>query len=134
MPTDSKQLFARALRLNLFLSALVAVIGSLIGYLAYGPGGVVSSLMGAAVSALFGIMTILSISFGSGLGLNGFYALVLGGWLAKVVVFALLLGFLQSNTLISGPMFFFALVASVLGGLAVDSHLVLTAKIPTVEN
>jgi hypothetical protein len=31
-------------------------------------------------------------------------------------------------------MFFFAVVASVLGGLAIDSYVVLTAKIPAVEN
>jgi hypothetical protein len=79
-------------------------------------------------------MTIGSSRFGSRLGLNGFYALVLGGWLLKVLLFALLLGALQGATFISGPMFFFAVVASVLGGLAIDSYVVLNAKIPVVEN
>jgi hypothetical protein len=134
LQTNSKQLFAKALRLNLLLAGVVAVLGSVIGYLVYGSGGVASSLIGASVSAVFGVMTILSIGFGSKLGLNGFYALVLGGWLIKVLLFALLLGFLQSATFISGPMFFFAVVASVLGGLAIDSYVVLTAKIPVVDN
>lgn len=79
-------------------------------------------------------MTILSIRIGAKLELNGFYALVLGGWLMKILLFALLLGFLQSATFISGPMFFFAVVTSVLGGVAIDSYLVLSAKLPVVEN
>jgi hypothetical protein len=31
-------------------------------------------------------------------------------------------------------MFFFAVVASVLGGLSIDSYLVLSSKLPAVEN
>jgi hypothetical protein len=96
--------------------------------------GLYSALIGAAVAAVFGTLTIFSIRLGSRLGLNGFYALVLGGWLAKILLFALLLGALQSAEFISGPMFFFSVVASVLGGLAIDSYLVLTAKLPAVEN
>lgn len=134
MQTSSKKLFSKALQLNLFLTAAVAGLGSLIGFLVYGAPGLASALIGALVTGVFGAMTIASIRFGSKLGLNGFYALVLGGWLIKVLLFALLLGFLQSADFISGPMFFFSVVASVLGGLAIDSYLVLSAKIPAVEN
>jgi hypothetical protein len=134
LQTSSKKLFSKALQLNLFLTAAVAGLGSLVGFLVYGAPGLVSALIGALVTGVFGAMTIGSIRFGSKLGLNGFYALVLGGWLIKVLLFALLLGFLQSADFISGPMFFFSVVASVLGGLAIDSYLVLSAKIPAVEN
>jgi hypothetical protein len=134
LQTSSKKLFSKALQLNLFLTAAVAGLGSLVGFLVYGAPGLASALIGALVTGVFGAMTIASIRFGSKLGLNGFYALVLGGWLIKVLLFALLLGFLQSADFISGPMFFFSVVASVLGGLAIDSYLVLAAKIPAVEN
>lgn len=134
MLTNSSQLFSRALRLTGLLALLIAGVGSLVGGLIYGTPGVVSALIGAAISSAFGVLTILSIRFGSRLGLNGFYALVLGGWLLKLLLFAILLGVLQSAEFISGPMFFFAVVASVLGGLAVDSYLVLSAKLPVIEN
>lgn len=134
MPTNSAQLFSKALRLTALLALLIAGAGSAIGFFLYGLPGVNSALIGAAVSSAFGVLTILSIKFGSKLGLNGFYAIVLGGWLIKLLLFAVLLGVLQSATFISGPMFFFAVVASVLGGLAVDSYLVLSAKLPVVEN
>lgn len=134
MPTNSTQLFTRALKLTALLALAIAAIGSIVGALVYGVSGVYSSLIGAAVAAAFGTLTILSIRFGSALGLNGFYALVLGGWLIKLLLFAVLLGLLQSADFISGPMFFFSVVASVLGGLAIDSYLVLSAKLPVVEN
>jgi hypothetical protein len=134
LQTNSQQLFSRALKLNLLLALLVAIVGSGIGFLVYGLPGVNSALLGAAIAVVFGTMTITSIRFGSKLGLNGFYALVLGGWLLKILLFAILLGVLQSADFISGPMFFFAVVASVLGGLAIDSYLVLSAKLPVVEN
>ncbi|MEK9578556.1 MAG: hypothetical protein VW008_04320 [Aquiluna sp.] len=134
MPTTSAALFAKALKLSLLLAAAVAAIGGAIGFLIYGTPGLYSALIGAAVAVVFGAMTILSISIGAKLPLGGFYGMVLGGWLIKLLLFAVLMGLLQSATFISGPMFFFAVVASVLGGLAVDSYLVLSAKLPAVEN
>ena len=134
MPTTSVALFSKALKLSLLLAAAVAVVGGGIGFLIYGTPGLYSALIGAAVAAVFGGMTILSISIGAKLPLGGFYGMVLGGWLIKLLLFAVLMGLLQSATFISGPMFFFAVVVSVLGGLAVDSYLVLSAKLPAVEN
>ncbi len=134
MPTNAEALFARALRLSGLLAAAIAIFGGVIGIVVYGNPGLVSALLGAAIAMLFGTLTILSIKFGSKLGLNGFYAIVLGGWLIKILLFALLLGVLQGAEFISGPMFFFAVVASVLGGLAIDSYLILSAKLPAVEN
>jgi uncharacterized membrane protein YhhN len=55
---------------------------------------------------------------------------VLGGWLLKVIGFVLLMGALKNADFISGPVLFFTLVASVMGTLAVDSVLVLKARIP----
>jgi hypothetical protein len=94
--------------------------------------GVFAALLGAGVSALFGTMTILSIWFGGKLSLNGFYAMVLGGWLFKFLLFAGVLLALQNAEGFAGPVFFFAVVATVLGGLAIDSWLVLKGRVPTV--
>jgi hypothetical protein len=134
MQRSSADLFAAALRLSILLAVLIAALGSLIGFFVYGMPGVFSALIAAAVSASFGVLTILSIRLGSKLPLNGFYALVLGGWLLKILLFAVLLGSLQGAGFISGPMFFFGVVASVLGGLSIDSYLVLSSKLPAVEN
>jgi hypothetical protein len=132
LANSSDALFSKALRLSTLLAALIAIVGSLLGYLSYQLPGVIAAMLGAGVSALFGTMTILSIWFGGKLPLNGFYALVLGGWLFKFLLFAGVLLALQNAEGFAGPVFFFAVVATVLGGLAVDSWLVLKGRVPTV--
>lgn len=132
--TSSRELFKKAIQLGGLLALLIAAIGSLVSIFTVGLPGVYASLAGAAISSAFSIMTIASVVVGARLPLNGFYALVLGGWLLKVVLFGVVLAVLQGAQNFSGPVFFFAIVAGVLGGLAIDSWLVLKSRIPTVES
>lgn len=133
MAADSSDtLFSKALKLSVLLALAIAIIGSLLGFMFYQWAGVYAALIGAGVSALFGTMTILSIWLGGKLPLNGFYAVVLGGWLLKFLLFAGVLLALQNAQDFAGPVFFFAVVATVLGGLAIDSWLVLRGRVPTV--
>ena len=132
MVDSSDTLFSKALKLSVWLAVAIAILGSLLGYQFYQGAGVYAALIGAGVSVLFGTMTILSIWFGGKLSLNGFYALVLGGWLFKFLLFAGVLLALRSAEGFAGPVFFFAVVATVLGGLAIDSWLVLKGRVPTV--
>ena len=135
MPVSSAQdLFRRAIAYGAYLAIAIAVIGSGFSLLTVGLPGVYAALIGAAISTSFSLMTIFSVWFGSKLPLNGFYALVLGGWLIKAVLFGVVLSILQGAQNFNGPVFFFAIVAGVLGGLGIDSWLVLKARIPTVEN
>jgi hypothetical protein len=46
------------------------------------------------------------------------------------LLFAIVLAALQDADFISGPVFFFAVVTSVLGGLAIDSWVVLKGRLP----
>lgn len=130
--SSSDKTFSKALKLTSGLAGLIAVVGSLVGYLVSGSAGVLSALVGAGVATIFGLMTILSVWIGGKLPLNGFYAVVLGGWLFKFLVFAGVLLGLQGLDGFDGPVFFFAVVATVMGGLAIDSWLVLKGRLPTI--
>lgn len=132
--TPASKVFGKALRLSALLVLVVAVLGSVTGYLFAGINGVLSALTGAGLALLFSGLTILSVSLGSKLPLGGFYGLVLGGWLLKLVLFAVVLGLLQDAEFVSGPVLFFALVGAILGGLGIDSYVALKARIPVVEN
>jgi hypothetical protein len=132
--TSSTQVFTKALKLSAILVVAVAALCSLVGYLLVGTDGVLTALLGAAIALVFTSMTILSVLFGARLPLGGFYGLVLGGWLLKVVLFGVLLAVLQRMDFIHGPTLFFAIVLSVLGSLGIDSWVVLRARIPTVES
>jgi hypothetical protein len=132
--SKSADIYKKALALSAVLMVVIGVFGSGLGFLFAGAPGVYSALIGAAVSALFSVLTILSIWLGSKLPLGGFYGLVLGGWLVKVLLFAVTLGLLQGADFISGPVFFVAVVATVLGGLAIDSWVVLRGRQPILDN
>jgi hypothetical protein len=126
--------FVKALKLSGLLVLSVAAVGSLIGYLLVGTDGVLTALIGTAIALVFTSMTILSVLIGARLPLGGFYGLVLGGWLLKVVLFAVLMAALQRMDFIHGPTLFFAIVISVLGSLGIDSWVVLRSRIPTIES
>lgn len=130
MLDSTASLYKRALGMSAILVVVIAGLGSGIGFLVAGVPGVASALIGSLVALGFSALTILSIWFGAKLPLAGFYGLVLGGWLIKVLLFAIVLAILQDADFISGPVFFFAVVASVLGGLGIDSWVVLKGRLP----
>jgi hypothetical protein len=129
-----KQVFSKAFKFNLALGLFIAAIGSALGWMAAESAGVFGALIGAGVTFGFGLLTLLSIQLGSKLPLGGFYGLVLGGWLLKVLLFAILIGSLRGAEWLHGPSFFFAIVASVLGSLSIDSWVVLKGRIETFQS
>lgn len=132
MKNSAGAMFRKALILTSGLVGLIALLGMGIGYLVVGSIAIPSALIGSAIALVFSSVTILSIWFGSKLGLNGFFALLMGGWLIKIVVFALVLSVLSGADFISGPVLFLAVVASVLGTLAIESWVVLRSRLQTI--
>jgi hypothetical protein len=132
MKNSPDAMFRKALILTSALVGLIALLGMGIGYLVVGSIAIPSALIGSAIALVFSSVTILSIWFGSKLGLNGFFALLMGGWLIKIVVFALVLSVLSGADFISGPVLFLAVVASVLGTLAIESWVVLRSRVQTI--
>lgn len=127
------ELFTSVLRRSGLLVGLIALAGSLAGFvIAEGP-GLVSGLIGAALAFAFSALTLISILLGRKLQLAGFFAVVLGGWLVKLIGFAVLVANLRGADFLNGPVLFFTLVAAVLGSLIIDSIAVLSARIPVVE-
>jgi hypothetical protein len=132
MSKASSNLFSRVLRLGSALIGAIALVGGLAGYLVAGTAGLTSALIGASLTLVFVTLTALSVWLGGKLPLGGFFGVVLGGWLIKIVGFALVIASLKGADFINGPVLFFTLVAAILGTLAVDSILVLKARIPVI--
>ena len=131
--TSAEQLFKNALGQTALLTGLIASLGSLAGYFVEGMNGVVSALIGAGLAFVFGALTVVSMIIGRKLSLAGFFGVVMGGWLIKLIGFALLARSLQGAEFINGPVLFLTLVAAILGSLVIDSIAVLSARIPVVE-
>ena len=131
--TSADQLFKKVLGQTALLTGLIASLGSVAGYFVEGMNGVVSALIGAALSFAFGALTVISMMVGAKLSLAGFFGVVMGGWLVKLIGFALLARSLTGAEFINGPVLFLTLVAAILGSLVIDSIAVLSARIPVVE-
>ena len=126
-------LFKRVLGLGSALIAAIAVIGSLAGFFSFGVNGLFSALIGAGMCAVFVSLTAASVWLGSKLTLAGFFGVVLGGWLLKLVLFLVLVVVLRQADFIVGGVLFFTLVAAVIGTLAVDSLVFLRTRIPLIS-
>lgn len=131
--TTSSQIFKQVLVRGGLLVAAIAVVGGLIGWMTSGPNGLVSALIGAGLAFAFVALTALSVLIGGRLLLGGFFGVVLGTWLLKIIGFGLTVVWLKQVDFINGPTLFFTLVASVLGTLTIDALVVLKSRVPTVN-
>lgn len=130
---NAQTVFTRVLKLGSLLIAAIALLGSAIGFFAAGLPGLFGALAGATIALIFVSLTAVSVLIGSKLSLGGFYGLVLGGWLLKLVMFVIAISVLKSVEGLNGVAVFATLVASVLGSLAVDAVVVAKSKIPAVS-
>lgn len=130
---NAQTVFIKVLKLGSMLIAAIAVLGSGIGFLVAGLPGLFGALAGATIALIFVSLTALSVLVGSKLSLGGFYGVVLGGWLLKLVLFVLAISVLKSVEGLNGVSVFATLVASVLGSLVVDAMVVTKSKIPAVS-
>jgi len=133
-PTNISQVFSAVLKQGLYLVAAIAILGGGLGLVFAGVAGLVSGLIGASLALVFSSLTAVSVYFGGKLSLGGFFGVVLGGWIVKLIGFIVLIALLKGAAFIAGPVLFFTLVASILGTLVIDSLIVLKSRITVGEN
>ncbi len=133
----SATILARALVYGAILTVAIAVVGSIVGYLVAGVPGLVSGLIGAGLTALFMAMTAGTIVVAAKVTRNEpssvlFFGIVLGGWLLKFVLFIAILLVLRGQPFLEPLVFFFAILAAVIGSLVVDVIAFVGARVPYV--
>jgi hypothetical protein len=134
MQFDSAQtVFTKVLKVGSVLIASIAVVGAGLSFVFAGAPGFFGALIGAGIALVFVSFTALSVLIGGKLSLGGFYAVVLGGWLLKIILFIGLLVVLRDVEGLNRVALFVTLVASVLGSLAVDAYVATKARIPAVS-
>jgi hypothetical protein len=127
----SEKLFSNILKQGALLILVIAAIGGLVGYLVASVNGLLSALVGAAMALVFVSMTAASVWLGGRLSLGGFFGVVLGGWIIKLVGFIVFVALLREADFIVGPVLFGSVVASILGSLSLDALVVMRSRIPT---
>ncbi|GAA3747782.1 hypothetical protein GCM10022239_24100 [Leifsonia bigeumensis] len=129
---------ARALRYGSLVTLVIAVVGSVIGFIVSGVPGILSALMGALLAAVFMGLTAVSmlvawrVTGGSASDLR-FFGIVVGAWIAKLLVFVGVAIWLRWQSWLDPMVFFVASLAAVVGFLIVDIVALQTSRIPYVD-
>lgn len=124
----------RALVYGALFALVLAIAGSLVGYLLADGVGVVSALIGAAMAAVFLGVTAASILLASKYDLLAFFGIVMGAWLLKFVLFLVLAVILRDQPWIQPTVLFVTLVVGVVGTLVIDVVVVARSRMPYVSD
>lgn len=121
------------------LALVIAVVGASAGGVLAGGAGVVSALIGTAMAVAFMGITAASIMLanrfaGTEAAVGAFFAIVLGGWLVKFVVFLVLVVLLKGQPWIQPVVFFLSIIAGVVGSLVVDAVVVMKSRMAYVSD
>jgi hypothetical protein len=122
-----------ALRDGLILVAALAVLGSLVGLLVAGLPGLWGGLIGAAIAAFFCGTTVWSMLYTVGKGATTMGAVVMGSWLAKMVVLIAVLVVLTQFDFYDRVVLFVVLLVGAVGSALLDYRAVKNGRITYVE-
>lgn len=133
------EILGRALRWQAVLTVVVVAAGSVLAWFVAGVPGVLGVVLGGLLAVVFMGMTGVSILIANRMtkGEPGdvllFFAIVLGGWLAKFVVF-LVVGFLlRGAEWLSSPAFGITAIVVVVGSLVIDAIAVARSRMPPID-
>ena len=121
------------------LAAVIAVVGSVVGYLVAGGRGVASALIGTAIALVFlgittaSVMIATRVSKGDLLNVT-FFGIVMGAWLLKFVLFLVVVFLLRGQPWIQPIVLFLSLIVAVLGTLVVDVVVIARSRQPYVSD
>jgi len=127
-----------ALRYGAIFAVAVAIVAGSIGFLVAGVPGLVGGLLGAALSAIFlgltaGSMLVAGRVAKGDSTIPVFFGIVIGVWLLKLVVFIVVEVLLRGQPWFDPLVFFFAIVAVVIGSLVLDALAMYRARVPYVD-
>lgn len=132
-------LLIRSLISGAVVAVAVAVVAGGIGLAVAGVPGLLGGLLGAALSAVFLGITAASFLLAGrvtrGDALNPlFYGVILGLWVLKLVVFVIAAIVFRSFEGVDPVVFFWAVIAAVLGSLVGDILALARSRIPYVSD
>jgi hypothetical protein len=132
-------LMNRALLYGAIVAVTVAVVAGTIGGMTSGLPGLLGGLLGAAFSAVFLGLTAVSILIAGRVtrgdaGNPAFFGIVLGVWVLKLVAFVVAAIFTRAWDAVDPVVFFWAVIAAVLGSLVGDIVALARTRIPYVSD
>ncbi|GAB2973451.1 hypothetical protein [Frigoribacterium salinisoli] len=125
---NARSVFVKILSYTGVLAVVIAVVGGGAGYLVAGTDGLWSALVGTGLAVLFAALTALSMLVAIRFRLAGFFGIVMGLWLLKLVLFIGLLVLVRDQPFVDDVVLFLSLVVSIVGTLAIDALVVVRGR------
>lgn len=125
---NARSVFVKILLYTGVLAVVIAVVGGGAGYLVAGTDGLWSALVGTGLAVLFAALTALSMLVAIRFRLAGFFGIVMGLWLLKLVIFIGLLVLVRDQPFVDDVVLFLSLVVSIVGTLAIDALVVVRGR------
>jgi hypothetical protein len=132
------QVIRKALFWGAIWTSVVGIVASVAGALVAELAGMLGAFVGVAIGFGFLALTPLSIIWGLKAGRGnmlepGFFAVVLGMWLVKFIVFIALIFWLGDLTWAHRETLFLTIVASLIAGLTTDVVVMVRSRMPYVD-
>ena len=132
-PTAAETVFRRALRDTILLLVGLTVLGVLVGVLVAGLAGVWGALIGVGLAAVFSGTTVVAMLRTTRAAPQVMAGVVMGTWLAKVLVVIVVLAILRGLDFYSAPVLAGVLALGAIGSALLDYRAVSTGRVPYVE-
>lgn len=130
MTNSATPVLRRALVQGIAFTLLVGVIAAVGFGFAQGWVGVTSSLLGATIAAAFLGLTAGSVLIGQRYDMVVFFAVVMGTWILKFVLFLLAIVLLKDQPWVSTFPLFVTLIGGVIVSLVTDVTVVAKSRMP----
>ena len=127
-----RSVFRTALRDMLVLLAVLTVLGVGVGLLVAGSAGVWGALIGVGLALLFSGTTVVSMLLTARSAPTTMAAVVMGAWLAKVVVLIAVLVLIRDEDFYHRGVLAAVLFAGVIGSALLDYRAVRVGRVPYV--
>lgn len=128
-----RDMLRRAMRWTLVLVGALVVLGSAVGALVAGTAGLWGALVGAGLAAFFCATTIWSMQRTVGKPPTVMAGVVMGAWLAKIVVLVIVLAVLRGADFYDPYVLFVVLAIGAIGSALLDYQAVKGARMPYVQ-
>lgn len=129
----------RSLLYGTILSVAIAVIGSIVGFLVAGIGGLASAIVGALLAAAFMGLTAGSVVLANRVAPNGtnlglYFGIIAGTWALKFIAFIVVILSLRGQPWLNAYLFFGAVVIAVIGSLIADALAIQLTRVSYVPD
>jgi len=133
-PVDAKKILTEVLKYTGILAVAIAVIGGGLGYIFAQTDGLISALIGTALSVLFASITAASIIGAMRFDIAAFFGIVMGAWLLKIIVFIVILALLRDAPFVQTMVLFLTVIAGAVGTMLIDVIVVFRSRLGYASN